>query len=269
MDLDLFDQDDYFHRKEVCHMFTVELETGDLFHLQQINNITVVRDDLVCGGTKSRYVPKILSRDYMKYVYPCTLIGGLQIALILTVNKFNSLDGGNREAHIFTQNTGEMSAFQRFAQNLGAIYHWIDGDQEQVHQAAEEFSLNNPNTYLVPNGIDTSEARHQISLLASGLREKLGQFDIVVSVMGSGSLTRGLQMGHLGKKYYAISVYGQSGYLNEAKVIPYPLPYYERVLPEEEPPFPSARRYDAKAWGTTLRLSQLYPDSRIIMWSVM
>lgn len=49
--------------------------------VETYNNIKVLRDDLLPGGTKSILMPFIINDQYNEYVYASPVYGGLQIAL--------------------------------------------------------------------------------------------------------------------------------------------------------------------------------------------
>lgn len=264
-----FDEDDYYHRKEVCSISSVYLNDS-VVHLQKINNITIVRDDLLCGGTKSRYVEKILNPNYDNYVYVCSPFGGLQVCLSVVVEQFNQADMGHRRVHIFAERPlNGVSAYQKFAEEMGAIYHWIDGDWNQMELEANQFADSHDNTYIIPNGFDTPEANREISAVATQLRNKIGSYDYVVSVAGSGSLTRGLQDGKLGLNYLAVGVFNGRPNIGAAKFIQYPLEFNQRVFDDQMPPFPSTKHYDAKGWTYAVQLAKQYPQKRILFWNVM
>jgi hypothetical protein len=249
-----FDRDDYVHRMNVCSTSTIQLADEQVVHTQQIGNITVVRDDLLCGGSKYRYMSKLLPRNYTNYVYVSTPFGGLQICLALVVKEFNEQDGGKRRVYIVAERG--LSAFQQAGVDLGATLV-CDGLPQL------------PDTYIVPNGFDTYSAHLALSRIASEIRSILGQFDVVVSVAATGSLIRGLQAGHLGKEYYAVGIYHAKPDVGEATYIQYKLPYYERAPLGEQPPFPSAKRYDAKGWQLAVDIAIKHPNKRILFWNVM
>ena len=59
-------------------------------------NITVLRDDLLVGGTKSRFLHLLLDPHKEGYVYASPVYGGFQIALSGVANNIN------KKAIIFT-----------------------------------------------------------------------------------------------------------------------------------------------------------------------
>jgi len=270
-----FDWNDYLHRQEVCSMKTLILPNDQILHYQELGNITIIRDDLLCGGTKSRYLSKILPIDYDNYVYVGSLWGGLQIALALAVQELNmKYPNRNRRAIIITFQPkgpkGFLPAHPKIAKEFGAelivvpTTKWSD-----LEAYGKDFARQHPDTYILPNGMDNLEAHEEIANLGRQIRKHLGIFDQVWSVAGSGSLTRGLQASGLGRQYYAVAVTGGMPNIGNAKGILHPQSFDERVLPENHPPFPSASHYDAKGWQYALNSAQENPDKRILYWNVM
>jgi hypothetical protein len=94
-----FDWDDYLHRQEVCNMSTLALPDGSVVHYQQVDNVTVIRDDLRCGGTKSRYLARVLPKQYSAYLYTTAWWGG-QNALALAVKELNCANPGTKRSAI-------------------------------------------------------------------------------------------------------------------------------------------------------------------------
>lgn len=268
-----FDWDDYEHRKEVCNMSAFALSDGSIVHCQQIDNVTVIRDDLVCGGTKSRYLVRVLPKRYSQYLYISSWWGGAQIALAVAVQELNRKFPTSRQRSaiiVIFKPEGELSAHARIAQELGATLIQIPTQNWQdLVDVAETYVTDHPNTYLVPNGIDTPETHQEIAKLGSAIRQKLGQFDEVWSVAGSGALTRGLQASGLGKKFFAVAVTGGMPDVGKAVGILHSQSFDQRVDQVDHPPFSSASHYDAKGWKYAWDSAQDHPDRRILFWNVL
>jgi hypothetical protein len=267
-----FDWDDYLHRKEVCGMSTLTLPDGSSVHYQRLNNVTVIRDDLCCGGTKSRYLSRVLPKSYSSYLYVTSWWGGAQIALALAVQELNCVNPLHKRSAIIVtfDPKGPLPAHVRVAQEFGAKLILVPTKSWQdLHDVAENYIDDHPDTWLVPNGIDTPEAHREIKALGKAIRAELGQFDEVWSVAGSGCLTRGLQASGLGNDYYAVAVTGGIPDIGEAHGILHPQSFDERVDPADKPPFPSALHYDAKGWQYAWESAQQHPDRKILYWNVM
>jgi hypothetical protein len=267
-----FDWDDYKHRKEVCGMGVITLPDNSAMHYQKIGNVIVIRDDLMCGGTKSRYLARVLPPNYSQYLYVTSPWGGAQIALALAVQELNRKYPSSypRTAVIVTPERHHLEAHVRMAQELGAKLILVpEATWQDLEDVAQTYVEDHPDTYWVPNGIDTPETHQEISQLGKAIRQHLGQFDEVWSVAGSGALTRGLQASGLGKKYYAVAVTGGMPNIGKAEGILHHQNFDERVDSHHYPPFPSASHYDAKGWQYAWDSAQRHPERRLLYWNVM
>lgn len=253
-------------------MSTLALPDGSVVHYQQVNNVTVIRDDLRCAGTKSRYLVRVLPKKYSAYLYVTAWWGGAQIALALAVQELNRANPTTKRSAIIVtfKPEGPLPAHVRVAQELGAQLILVPTKSWQdLVDVAENYIEDHPDTWLVPNGIDTPAAHQEIKALGSAIRSQLGPFDEVWSVAGSGCLTRGLQASGLGKEYFAVAVTGGMPNIGKAHGILHPQSFDERVDPEDHPPFPSASHYDAKGWQYAWESARQHPDRRILYWNVM
>ena len=274
-----FDIDDYLNRSSVCKnlilsddITTIYLNNNEILHYQWIlPNLLVIRDDLLCGGTKSRFLHKILPLNYTNYVYVSPWWGGAQIALSLAINHLNSTSHSTpKKSIIFTQvPDGPIPAFNSVAQEFGSDINFISGSVDDLYNAAYDFIDHNKDSILLPSGFDTPDFNTQLATFASHIKEIFGPFDQVWSVAGSGALTRGLQKGKLGKEYFAVSVDRFLPNVGNAHLIKYPYPFNQRVSADKYPPFPSASHYDAKAWYYAYRSALENPNKRIVFWNVM
>lgn len=223
--------------------------------VEQIEGISVVRDDLIPGGTKRRFIDVYVSAPYAEFVYASPAYGGAQIALAHAC----ALHG--KQATIFTAKRRDLHPRTREAYQAGAkIMQVPTGYLSNVKAKARAYA-ESTGACLLPFGFDVPEAIYAIASAARYVYNQYGPFDECWCAAGSGVLSRGLQASGLATRYYAVAV-GKDPDAGNATVIRHPRQFEQdsRILP----PFPSCSNYDAKVWE--------YVKGRpgnILFWNVM
>lgn len=240
------------------------------------NDVIVIRDDTICGGTKARFLADSLplSTGYDEFVYVSSHYGGAQVALAVAVRQLNTTRGSKYKATVFTTpiySNEKYPAYVRLAKELGANIIESDDPHDDAYEYCEQQS---EKRYLLPNGLALPKLEDHLINLAKRIKSKFGQFDLVCSVIGSGTLTRCLQKAGLGKRYLAIGT--QGGNYNhtilfqfvfyfpnilsrnkgpahaynggDAEIIVHDQEFKDLVRKNDIPPFPSSGWYDAKGW---------------------
>ena len=93
-----------------------------------LDGISVVRDDLILGGTKVRFLPELLPRAW-GWVYVGPAEGYAQLALALAAR----MRGG--EAHVFVPARKQPTDVSRAAAYVGATIHQVTVGRLNVLQA--------------------------------------------------------------------------------------------------------------------------------------
>lgn len=222
--------------------------------------IIIIRDDLLCGGAKTRVLETSLRQDYPanteEYVYVSRPFGYEQVTLaysVLRLNMTNKKTGGKmKRAVIFlnpsSQEEGNLDS--RLAKELGAEVVFVP-TSKNVQEEAQKYVSEKPNRVLLPQGFKSENLIKNIGKIAEKIRNKFGVFDEAFSSIGSGTLQLGLQQGGLAKSYYGVCVYGDGNCpaeLGSATPIPPTVPFDAPVPVEQAPPFSSSLHYDAKVW---------------------
>lgn len=256
-----FEKEDqeYKIREMTCNLGN---STNNLYY-QRVNNIIVIRDDKLCGGTKSRFVCSIIKTycNYDKFAYISPWYGGAQIALSWGTRKYNEKYNTNKQAIIFAPQTDYDYPYMRIAKQYGAIYHYYT-DIEEV----EIYFKNHPDVMELPSGLDLPIVHNKINKLGRFIKRKFGEFDEFYYACGSGTLVRAIQKSGLSKIYYAICVTdGIPDNLDNAIGCYHYLTFDEIVKNKHKPPFNSSIHYDAKAWEYVPKNS----NKMIIFWNVM
>lgn len=245
--------------------------------------ITVVRDDILCGGTKSRFLYPFLEQSgladqYREFVYISPWHGGAQIALAWTCMLLTRKRGTLYRAIIFTEapegladvvidgskdnfNNPIIPAYTRMALLYGAEVHFIS--RHDVYLEAENY-LAGRKAFLLESGFNYPEIVSAIADLAAYIRQQLDQFHECWSAVGSGTLLKGLQEGEVAESYHGICIFQACPNNPNAELIIPEVGANQTFAYSTFPPFPSALYYDAKVWPY-LQSRQ----GRILFWNVM
>lgn len=266
MDEQLSMKYDYLNRKHACiNPSIIPIQTQTLSFIPD-QSITVVRDDLLCGGTKSRLLLPLLDRSYDEYVYHTLWYGGLQIALIWTINLINQQSPHvPKRVTILTPDPYPESekAYTKFARELGATIIYIPNTVDEYHFVRSYMNTRDGvKRYLVPSRFKIPIAIDLLSDIASNLLDSHGQFDEVWCCVGSGCLINALQKSGIGKTYYGLCVFGTIPDIHDAIPILPSISIYQPC--HSIPPFPSSSHYDAKVFDYIKTR-----PGKILFWNVM
>ena len=164
--------------------------------------ITIVRDDLLCGGSKSRMIPALV-KEYPKakeFVYASSWFGGAQIALPAGLGDIGRL--GDIRATIVTEDwktsLAEMPVFTHMAQTMGAKL--LLAPTGQTYRTADAYVAEKPSErILLPSGFDSPGGRAALTAIMRDVKDQNQQWDECWSVCGSGTLQRCLQAANVAK----------------------------------------------------------------------
>lgn len=202
------------------------------------DGIHVVRDDLIGGGTKARYIVRLFdSADEVVYATPAE--GGAQTALAWAARELG------KRATLFVAKRKVPHPRAYMAKRLGAkVYQVTPGYLSVVQKRARDYCAATGAT-LAPFGLDLPEA---IDAIAEAALSTGYEPDEVWCASGSGVLARALAKAwpnarrhvvQVGRKLTAKDVAG-------ATIHVHPLAFGQEA--KTQPPFPSDPHYDAKAW---------------------
>lgn len=197
----------------------------------------IVRDDLLPGGTKVRYIlPLLASWPEQVVVYASPAYGYAQIALAHCCARLG------KEAVIFVAKRQALHPRTLEAYRAGAtVYQVPNGYLSHVQSKARRFA-EDTGARLVPFGVDVPEALVEFAAVARSLDVSPTQ---VWTVSGSGALTRGLQAAWPSAEFHTVRV-GADFDPGAATVWTAPERFEQPA--RHPPPFPSCDNYDAKAW---------------------
>lgn len=228
--------------------------------LKKYNGITVLRDDLLTGGTKSRFIESLLDPKYDEYVYASPVYGGFQIALSAVCGKIG------KKATIFCAKRKDPHPNSLKCKALGAKvmqvpYGYLSNIQSKARRHCERTGAK----YLT-FGADYPEANKSIADVMREITKEIGEPDEVWCAVGSGTLLKGIIEGTDSAKIYGVQVGAEyCGRLpGRVKIMKYPKPFEKES--KAKSPFPSCKNYDLKAWEYCLKNSN---GGKVLFWNVM
>lgn len=209
--------------------------------LERHGTLTVVRDDLLPGGTKRRIAPALL--DGRPAIYAGPAEGFAQVALAHACRDqglpFTMVVAARRHEHRATL----------LARAAGAEIVAVRPGYLTVVQARARELAARRDAQLLPFGLADPAIHAALRKLAASVFARLPDSPSEVwTVAGSGVLTRALQAALPSVPFAAVRI-GRAlrpGDAGRARILEAPEPFARDArLP---PPFPSCANYDAKAW---------------------
>lgn len=202
------------------------------------DGIHVVRDDLIGGGTKARYIVRLFD-DAEEVVYATPAEGGAQTAIAWAARELG------KRATLFVAKRAQPHPRALMAKRLGATVWQVSPGYLTVVQKRARDYCSATGAALAPFGVDMPEA---IEAIADAARATGLEPDEVWCASGSGVLARGLAAAWPTARRNVVQV-GRTlteGDVAGATIHVHPLAF-ERPA-KSVPPFPSDPHYDAKAW---------------------
>ena len=203
--------------------------------LQEIDNLLVVRDDMLPGGTKRRALP-VLMNGGGEYVYASPVYGYAQVALAHVARE------SGKRATVFcarrsVRHARTLEAAAAGARIIEVSYGYLSVVEARARQYCEATGAR-----LLPFGLDTPAFIEALADVARGLKVNPRE---VWTVAGSGVLSRALQRAWPDARFFAVQV-GAVPNAGRAEVIKAPEKFEQDA--RLRPPFPSCSNFDAKAW---------------------
>jgi threonine dehydratase len=221
--------------------------------IEKVGRFYVVRDDLLPGGTKMRYMlPFLAARPERDIVYASPAQGYAQIALAHVCRMLG------KRAVIFVAKRAVPHPRTIRAKEAGAMVYQVAHGRLNVVQHRARMFAQDHGAMLVPFGVNVPEALHHFAAAARSIDIKPRE---VWACAGSGSLIRGLQEAWPAASFNAVRV-GIKPDAGSAKVYVAPEKYEQAA--RNPPPFPSCDNYDAKVWQFATR----FASDGALIWNV-
>ena len=223
--------------------------------------LTVLRDDLVEGGSKSRFLPYLIE-GAPEVVFGGPFCGGAPYALSVLGRETG------QKITLFYAKRAVLHRRQQAAKENGAtIVEVTPGYMTNVQAKARAYAASAGALFL-PLGFDVPAAQEPFVQFMQTVRKQLGGVDQVWCSAGSGMLARCLSTAFHDSEICAVAVGLASR--NEAQsfgpnVRLLPCAYRFEQETKASAPFPCCPNYDRKAWELALRQAH----GRALFWNVL
>jgi len=229
--------------------------------LEQHGSVTVVREDLVEGGSKIRFLPHLVG-DAREVVYGGPFCGGAPYALSVWGKKQSV------KITLFYAKRKELHRRQKAAFRNGAqIYQVPFGYMTNVQSKARAYAKDSGALFL-PLGFDVPNAAEPYVKFMRSVRQTVGKVDQVWCATGSGMLARCLAEAFPDAEVHGVVVGLRSRNEKQtfkSNVTLHGSDYDFAQETKATSPFPSCGNYDRKAW----EISQKLGRGRILFWNVL
>lgn len=219
------------------------------------DGIHVVRDDLIGGGTKARYMLSLFDNaDEVVYATPAE--GGAQTALAWAARELG------KRATLFVAKRKQPHPRAFMAKALGAKVYQVSPGYLSVVQARAKAYCAATGVTLSPFGVDMPGS---VEAIADAARSTGLQPDEVWCASGSGVLMRGLAKAWPNARRFSVQV-GRTLSPDDvagASIIVHRLAYSQAST--AACPFPADPHYDAKAWEIC---RANHGGGRVVFWNV-
>jgi hypothetical protein len=225
------------------------------------NRFSVVRDDLLEGGSKLRFLPFLVA-GAREIVFGGPFCGGAPLALSV-LGKYSG-----QRVTLFYAKRAELHRRQKLALRNGAtIYQVPHGYMTNVQAKAKAYAARAGALFL-PLGFDVPAAEEPFVEAMRRVRRETGSPDQVWCASGSGMLARCLGRAFPDSEIRAVGVglksrHGAQAFPPNVSVLEYPRPFGWET--RSEAPFPCCPNYDRKAWETMVREAH----GTCLFWNVL
>ena len=222
--------------------------------IKKHEDIYVVREDLLEGGSKRRFIDRYVREEIEKgaeeFVFggaPAT--GYAPMSLTLQAKHY----GADATFFMAKRSLDNLHEYQKKALEYGANIQWVNMGMLNVtlSRAKKYYEEDTFKRRNFPLGLEDERVIEDIETLAREIKEEWkDKFSEIWTVGSSGTLSRGLQKAFPELEVHVISVGHKMSEreIGRAKFYKSPYKFDKPIKPIEAPPFPSAPTYDAKAW---------------------
>ena len=231
--------------------------------IEHHNGVDVLRDDMLPGGSKSRFLPNLI-KGATEVVFGGPFCGGAPLCLSVYGQKMGI------KVTLFYAKRNILHRNQKRALECGAtIYQVPYGYMTNVQSKAKKYCADTGAKFL-PLGFDVPEANDPFISDMKEVGKRHGHYDEIWVANGSGMLTRCLANAFPASEIKSVVV----GLNSRNSKQPYPknveliqCPYKFEQDCKTKPPFKSSENYDAKAWEQLMLRGTR--DKRILFWNVL
>lgn len=230
---------------------------------QRLGNILVAREDLLAGGTKSRFLPA-LAQGETELVYGGPFCGGAALALAAVGRALRI------PVTLFYAQRKAWHPRQLLAQSYGATLVPVPmGFQTNVSAKARQYAEARGARHF-QLGYDLPEAHARLLEQLAHAKKRLGGFEAIYLACGSGMLAACLSEAWPSAEVVACCVglkshWSKKPYRANVRTVEWPTGL-ATPAPGPPPPFPCCPYYEQKAWAV---LQRERPKGRVLFWNVL
>ena len=229
--------------------------------IEQHGKVTVVRDDLLSGGSKTRFLPYLIE-GADEVVFGGPFCGGAPFALSIL-----GKHAGFKVSLFYAKRNALHRRQLQALKNGAKIYQVPHGRMSNVQAKARRYA-DKAGALFLPLGFDVPAAQHPFVEAMENVRRKHGPFDQVWAATGSGMLARCLGLAFPDSEVHGVCVglqsrHSKQKFSDNVTLHNFPLPFENCTAAPS--PFPSCGNYDRKAWEMCEKISK----GRALFWNVL
>lgn len=231
--------------------------------LDEIDGITIVRDDLLEGGSKVRFLDNFIKNmNESEIVFGGGSANGYsQISLAHVCKKHN------KKCVLFMAKRAKPTINQQKSIDAGADMRWVPNGMLTVTKCrAREYAEESDDRYNLPFNYDSvSEVKKEMLKIMRGVGKRVTPTEIW-SVGASGTTSRALQEAFPDIPINVVQIGHvlSNEEIGRAKLYVSKLKYTQTPKEEDMPPFNSNSTYDSKAWV----FIKQYAKKGALFWNV-
>jgi hypothetical protein len=241
---------------------TLKLRLGDAPHVEWQEGMHIVRDDLHPGGSKARFLPRLIPASTREVVFGGPFCGGAPVALAYVAQQLGI------KCTLFYAERSIPHRRQQQALDYGATIHWVPmGFINHVQKRARDYA-ENKGALFFPLGFDLPAARAAYIENMQHVRKLVGDVPEVWAACSTGMLTSCLAEAFPLSTINACIVGLKSRW--EKQSFPSNVALIHTVHPfvkglTLKAPFPICPNYEAKVWELAVRGRQ----EGALFWNVI
>lgn len=211
----------------------------EAFLIEKHDGIQIVRDDIIAGGSKRRFLRPLIASEGKEWVYSSPRTGYGQIALAYVCRDLH------KKATVIVAKAGALHPYTLEAKAAGATVIEVEhGYRSHTDKVAKDYVEQHEGSVLAPFGFHHELVLNEIARLAAKIKAPKE----VWSIVSSGTLTSGLQRAWPKAKFFGVFVGHEPTDAERGKAELFKAPEKFASVAKTLPPFPSCETYDAKAW---------------------
>jgi len=235
------------------------------FLVTKHDGYSAVRDDLIDGGTKVRFLPYVVG-DAEHIVFGAPFAGGAPVALSVI-----GRETGKRIS-IFYAWRKELHPRMKRVQNNGTDLHLVEHGYMNVVQKRARDYAQQAGALFLPLGFDTQSAVAPFQSMLGTFSNEIGQPDEIWCAAGSGMLAKNLSVAFPNSEIKAVAVGLQSRWAKQTlppncQILEQPLLFAKPL--KVEAPFPICHHYESKAFAMMQTAIKMQPNRSRLFWNVL